>query len=142
MPECPTLCGGPGAALETLPDAAQEIRERYGCDRKCDTPHIAIRCPRCSGVGGAGCDYEGCKDDDAPVGMIAQYRCPNSQVNANIAEGFRHWDWHNSRNMPPVPGGLLDQAAGFVDLVETIDSEQGKCRAEIAEVERQKRMKK
>lgn len=110
FPDC-RFCRGP----EAIPN-----RERWGCDAPTDEPVYNISCP-CSGADPACPRCEG-------SGEIPQPRCPTMAMAEDRVwlERFMYaylaWD---ARHTLPGPGGLVDQAATFVQAVAIADSERG-----------------
>lgn len=83
---------------------------------------ITIECPVCNGVG---CNE--CVDGEMEINECPQKFVGNEMIKAiNLAGMCGQGDW-------PVEGGLLKQAAWFLDLKRTMDSEQNKIEAEQME---------
>lgn len=90
-------------------------------------------CPRCGG-GDEGCPR--C----AGTGEVGHRRCA-----AAVTVGMRPFlvaaDAYETRNLLPVPGGLLDQSAAFVEGIRIWHAEHARIDFELEEVRRlQRRM--
>lgn len=131
MPSCPACVRG-----------GEILRDRWGCDRKAPAPVYATTCPRCAGFD------EGCPEPDIDEetgensggcggsGEAWQYRCPSSQVRADVWDVVRSYSLIES-GMLPDEGGFYDQSAAFVDAVSVIGGERAKIEEERrAEAER------
>jgi hypothetical protein len=78
----------------------------------------------CSGTG-KDCDY--CKE-----GVFSLSECPRRYVGVELTQAINYASLA-IKGQWPVLGGVLDQSAWFVDLVQSLDSEQNAIDAERAE---------
>lgn len=124
--ECPSYCGGPCADTSQLSVDQLDARRRHGCDESLPASEAmyAITCPRC---GGSGCAE--CKGEPFP-GFKPIRRCPGHYQSREVARFLRLYRWMKEHGTMLVPGGMLDQAAGFVTCVQTYEHEVALIRAE------------
>lgn len=136
MPDCPVLCGGPSA--ERVTPQQRTARNKYGCDSPCESARYAILCPACNG---SGCLNDG-RDERHPHycrnGTRYMRRCPSSFQSVPLAVGIKAWRFLREHKQLPVDGGVLDQAASFVQLCAVLDSEVARVEAEMREASRKK----
>lgn len=69
-------------------------------------------CPTCLG--------DGCQE--CKKGFIRQERRPGALIGPEGSDLFQAYKWLKNYGTMPVPGGLMEQAAAFVDAVEWCDS--------------------
>lgn len=113
------MCRQPGPVGE-------EKRRLWGCDGEAPAPLGFMECPTCRGLA------HGCPDCQG-AGRQPVLRCPwavavpASQPALGLAiEAAEHGSW-------PVSGGVLAQAAAFVDAVRVVRQELAKVRQEAME---------
>jgi hypothetical protein len=112
-PSC-RVCRRPGA---------EELRERWGCDRPAAQTVFRTSCPRCLGANSM-CDRCG------GSGEVDHRRCPASMIDDDVAEIAWAHQWLERAHVLPVAGGLLDQHPRFIRAVALIDQEHGKIEDE------------
>jgi hypothetical protein len=78
-----------------------------------------MQCPTCEG---GGCEH--CND-----GRFEIPGCPNRYI-GELVPAINMVDMFY-KGLPPVAGGVLDQAAWFVSMAEMLTAEDGKQRAEL-----------
>lgn len=94
------------------------------CGREFEQNRTLIQCPIC---GGSGTEGKGQKGEPIPCqhcrkGEIHIDRCPREMIGGEMTEAVNiagmcgNGDW-------PVNGGLMSQAAWFLDLKQTLDSD-------------------
>lgn len=88
--------------------------------RDAGTPQepILIECPKCAG--------EGCEECDE--GRVAIDGCPN-QFCRDVGRTVPMIDLFH-KGLPPVAGGVLDQAAWFLEAARYLDAEEAALKAE------------
>jgi len=79
-----------------------------------------IACPNC--------EEKGC-DRCNGTGRFAVDACPKAMVGGEIIDTIR-FAGLLKQGLPPVSGGVLDQAAWFVDAAQTVWSEDNRVEAE------------
>ena len=79
----------------------------------------------CTACGGSGCDVCG-----GTGRMVVADRCPLLVVTADSWEMLELADIYR-RGLPPVAGGSLDQAAGFVAAARFVWGQDDRWRAEL-----------
>lgn len=98
------------------------LREQWGCDESACDPTGYVHCHRCYGR-----DPE-CPECEGDQRGIPVYDCPYRTAAPTVLRALPFYaNWRNG--LLPVPGGLLDQSASFVDAMRMLDSE-------VAEAER------
>lgn len=93
----------------------EELRTWWGCDDTAEQPFARLECPRCLGYDPK-CELCEGHQDGVPMSD-----CPYRVLPRHIQELVAWYgDWDKGRL--PMDGGLLDQSAGFVDAMRTIDA--------------------
>lgn len=81
-----------------------------------ETESISIECPLCYGKG-----CEQCED-----GMVEITGCPNAYC-STVVRTIDLIDLF-SKGLPPVAGGMLDQAVSFIEAARFLDNEERRIR--------------
>lgn len=115
------------------------LRALWGCEEPAERPVFDVTCSRCGGAD------DSCKDCTGS-GLFSFRTCPRRaieeagpSVGRNLNGVLRAYVQLDSRQVMPAPGGLYDQAEGFLRAVEIIDAERGRyerMRADRMERER------
>ena len=58
--------------------------------------------------------------DELTGEVVPIYGCPYANINLEIAEWFR-WHGYWQKGLMPVAGGILDQSAKYLDVMEYLD---------------------
>jgi hypothetical protein len=100
----------------------------YGCDGDAD-PGYAIDCWACLGKPGRTYGCEACGE----TGEIWLRECPARRMGPDVIATLRAYS-HYVTGFLPEPGGMLDQAATFLDAVDLLSC----LKEHHLEIERQK----
>ena len=79
-----------------------------------------VECPICNGAG----DCEHCRE-----GFFVVDRCPREYMGGEFIQAVNYASMSGKGDWP-VPGGLLDQAAWFLQLKQELESEQNRIEAD------------
>ena len=96
-----------------------------GCGSICrdDVEEKAMACPFCEQSGCDKCNH---------TGQVEIPGCPNQYVGPQLTQAIT-FATHASNGLLPVSGGLLDQAAWFIDMWTTLENDQNRIQADAME---------
>lgn len=95
-------------------------RSEWGCDAERKQPVSVIRCWWCFGVGCSECNSTGKR----PI-----YRCPRASVSRFAVDALRLLALYEQGAFPAA-GGLMDQAAAYVEAMQCLTVEVSRARDE------------
>lgn len=122
IPDC-TRCEGDG-----------RLRALYGCDAPAESRVFGVTCSGCLGKG-----CERCHDGDK-----AMHRCPSKCLESHpsgphIAQSFKLCVAYERSAVLPTMGGLADQSASWVEMLNAYEHERGVIEREKRAAEERKR---
>lgn len=90
-------------------------------EKICESDPVLVECPLCSGYG---CEH--CDDGDFRLTECARKYIKPIMRAANIG-------WTSEKGFLPMAGGLLDQSAWFLEMMNALTNDQNKLDAEAME---------